>query len=300
MELDLRKVRYFVVLADERHFGRAAERLFIAQPVLSRQIRRLEDELGVTLIDRAERRFTLTVAGERLALDARPLLAAAEAALRAVRRSAQGTRALKVGFAAGLSGAPALRILEGREPGVTVDLLQIDWHEQGEVLLDGRVDVALVRLPLAREGLVLVPLFTEPRLAMLPIDHPLAKEATLSIRQLAEDPVIRHVDAPAAWEAFSTIDPRPDGRSPRRGPAVRNVAENLEQIAAGRAIAFAPESTALSYVHPGVVTVPVSDIPPAEVCIGHRDGAVPALVTAFVDAATTACPAAEQGRRGAA
>jgi DNA-binding transcriptional LysR family regulator len=300
MEIDLRKLRYFVALAEERHFGRAAERLFIAQPVLSRQIRRLERELGVTLIDRGERQFSLAPAGSQLALDAPRLLAAAEAAFRALHRAARGARTLKIGFAAGLSTAPTLRIFEAREPAVTTELRQIEWQEQASVLLDGRVDVALVRLPISEQGLVLVPLFREPRLAMLPVDHPLAKEERISVLQLADDAVIRHVDASTAWEAFSTVDPRPDGRRPRPGPFVRNVAEKLEQIAAGRAIAFSPASTAASYVHPGVVLVPVTDIPPAEVSIAYRDTANLALISTFVEAALTAVPAAEQARPGAA
>jgi DNA-binding transcriptional LysR family regulator len=300
MEIDLRKLRYFVALAEERHFGRAAERLFIAQPVLSRQIRRLERELDVTLIDRAERHFSLTPAGSQLVIDAPQLLAAAEAALRAVRRAAHGARTLKIGFVAGLSTAPALRIFEAAEPDVTTELRQLEWQEQASALLEGHVDVALVRLPIAEQGLVLIPLLREPRLAMLPVDHPLAKAERISVLQLADDPVIRHADASAAWEAFSTVDPRPDGRSPRPGPLVRNVTEKLEQIAAGRAIAFSPASTAASYVHPGVVLVPVTDIPPAEVCIAYRERANPALVTAFVEAALSAFRPAERARQGAA
>lgn len=273
MDIDLRKLRYFVALAAEQHFGRAAERLFIAQPVLSRQIRRLEEELGATLIERAERRFTLTAAGERLSLEGPALLAAADA---------------------------ALRVFETLEPGVTIDLRQIAWEEQADVLTDGRVDVALVRLPIAERDLVLVPLFREPRLAMLPLDHPLAKRDRISITQLADDPVLRHADAPAEWDAFSVVDPRPDGRSPRRGPAVRTYTEKLEQIAAGHAIAFSPASAAAAHVHPGVMHVPVVDIPPAEVCIAYREPAASALVTAFVEAALSAFPSPERAGRGAA
>jgi DNA-binding transcriptional LysR family regulator len=198
---------------------------------------------------------------------------------------------LKIGFAAGLSAAPALRILEGREPGLAVDLEQVEWSEQTEVLLDGRVDIALVRPPLDAHGLVIVPLFREPRLSMLPADHRFAHATVLRIEQLAGDPVIRHAGASDAWEAFSTVDPRPDGRSPQRGPTVRKATEKLEQIAAGRGIAFAPASAASSFVHPGVVYVPVDDIPPAEVAVAYREGNASSLTTAFVDAALEAVPA---------
>ncbi|HTJ27455.1 MAG TPA: LysR substrate-binding domain-containing protein [Candidatus Limnocylindria bacterium] len=296
MEIDLRKLRYFAALAEERNFGRAAERLYIAQPVLSRQIRRLEQELGVTLVDRAARGFALTAAGERLARDGAPLLAASEATLRAVRREAHGPRTLTIGFAAGLAVAPTLRLFAASEPDVTLDVRELPWEEQTEMLLDGRVDAAFLRLPLEGDGLVLVPLLREPRLAVLATDHRLAREPHLTIAQLAGDPVVRHAGATPAWEAFSTVDPRPDGSRPRPGPLVRTFTEKLEQIASGRAIAFAPRSAAAAYRHPGVVQIEVTDIPPAEVCVAYRDALRDSpLIAAFVAAARRAA-LAEQAR----
>jgi len=296
VDLDLRKCRYFVALAEQRHFGRAAEELFIAQPVLSRQVRRLEHELNLSLIDRTQREFTLTPAGERLLIDARSLLTAADAAVRAARNAAQVSRAIKIGFVTGVSASAALRIFESRHPGVTVDICQIEWDGQADVLLDGRIDVALVRMPIPTAGLELVPLYTEPRLATLPIDHPLAKEPRLRIAQLADDPVVHLAQNDPNWEAFTTIDPRPDGRRPKRGPAVRTIAEKLEQIAAGHAVAFSPATTAALYHHPGIVHVPVIDIAPAEVCVAYRNVQPSLLVKAFVDAAREAYASGEGAR----
>ena len=288
MDLDLRKCRYFIALAEQRHFGRAAEELFIAQPVLSRQVRRLERELNLILIDRTQREFTLTAAGERLLVDARSLLAAADAAVRAVRNAAHVSGAIKIGFVTGGSPSAALRIFEARHPGVSVDICQIEWDAQADALLDGRVDVELVRMPIPTNGLELVRLYAEPRLATLPIDHPLAKEPRLRIAQLADDPVVHLAGNDPQWEAFTTIDPRPDGRRPKRGPAVRTIAEKLEQIAAGHAVAFSPTTTAALYHHPGIVHVPVVDIAPAEVCVAYRNVQPALLVHAFVEAAREA------------
>src|SRR5689334_10358876 len=108
MDLDLRKLRYFVAVAEELHYGRAAERLHIAQPVLSRQIRALEEELKAELFRRDRRGTALTAAGEQLLDDARPLLAGSEALLRRVRSAAEGSRTFTIGFMPGITVTPAV------------------------------------------------------------------------------------------------------------------------------------------------------------------------------------------------
>ncbi|MER6352317.1 LysR family transcriptional regulator, partial [Streptomyces sp. NPDC001634] len=118
MDLDLRKVRYFTAVAEQLHFGRAAESLHIAQPVLSRQIRALEKDLDATLFERDSHGVTLTAAGRQLLDDARNLLAAADATRRRVRRAARGPRRLVVGFRAGGGVAPGPRGVGARPPEV--------------------------------------------------------------------------------------------------------------------------------------------------------------------------------------
>jgi DNA-binding transcriptional LysR family regulator len=282
--LDLRRLRYFVAVAEELHFGRAAERLYLAQPVLSRHVQKLELELGVELLKRNSRHVELTPAGERLLEEARQLLAAADAASRRMRGVASAPARLTIGFFVGDTFTAAVRAFLADRPEAELSFLRIYWHDQVEVLRDGRADVAFVHLPVDESGLVLTPVRAEPRLAVLPADHPLAQRATVSITELADDPVIRQAGADPTWEAFHNVDPRPDGRHPRPGPEVHNIEEKLEQVAAGRAISFVPASAAAMYGRPGVVYVPVDDIPPIQICLASPAGRRSSLVADFVAA----------------
>jgi DNA-binding transcriptional LysR family regulator len=297
-ELDLRKLRYFVTLAEELHFGRAAQKAFIAQPALSRNIKQLEQQLGVELLTRTSRRVALTDAGRQLAEDAQTLLAAADATRERVSRAAQARR-LTVGFFTGdLTLAPAMRMFAGSHPDVAVDVHRIYWHDQTRGVLDGSIDLALVHLPIDDQGLQLEPLHTEPRFAILAADHPLAGRDSVGIEELGDDPVVLHHGASAAWEAFHNLDPRPDGRAARPGPEVTCLEEKLEVVAAGRAISFLPESAAAGIpLQPGVVAVPVVDMPPTQVSIAWSAERENPLVREFVEVALLCgSPAAASGR----
>ena len=282
--LDLRKLRYFVAVAEELHFGRAAERLYITQPVLSRQIRQLEQELGADLLARTSRSVALTAAGEQLLEEARALLAAADAARRRLQGAAGGRPALTVGFFVGDSFTDALRRFRAACPEADVHLHRIYWHDQVDVLQDGRVDVAFVHLPIDEQGLELIPVRREPRVAVLSESHPAADARVVGIADLADDPVVIQRGASEAWQAFHNVDPRPDGHRPRSGPEVDNIEEKLEQVAAGAAISFLPASAAAAYVKPGVVYVPVSDIPPIQICLAWPTERRSPYVDAFVRA----------------
>ncbi|MEC4018660.1 LysR family transcriptional regulator [Streptomyces sp. H27-D2] len=285
MDVDLRKLRYFAAVAEDLHFSRAAERLFIAQPVLSRQIRALEHELGVELFIRSSRQVSLTDAGTVLRAESAALLAAADTAVRRVRAAGSGVRTLTVGFIAGVTVTTAVRAFAAEHPEVTVELRRVERYDQAEALMDGSVDVAFVRLPITERGLAIVPLYAEPRVAVLPAGHRLADRTGVSITDLADEPVLTHRGATAAWEAFAGVDPRPDGRSPRRGPAIRTIDEKLEHVAAGSGVAFLPESAAAQFRRPDITYVPVTDIPLTWVCVAHREGEARGPVLDFVRAA---------------
>jgi DNA-binding transcriptional LysR family regulator len=265
--LDLRKLAYFVAIAEELHFGHAAERLHLAQSVLSRSIRRLERDIGAELLRRDTRNVALTPAGRLLLEDARVLLASAEAARRRTHDLGTGLQKLTVGFFVGDVVAPAVQAFHARRPQVEIALLRVYWDNQVDVLHDGRADLGFVHLPVAEQGLALMPVRQEPRMALLPAAHPCAAKDTLSIADVADDPVIRQGGADPTWEAFHNVDPRPDGRHPLSGPTVWNIEEKFEHVAAGRAIGFLPASAAAAYAQPGVVSRLITDIPPMQVCL---------------------------------
>lgn len=299
VDLDLRKLRYFIAVAEEMHFGRAAERLYVAQPALSRQIQKLEEQLGVALFTRTSRNVELTDAGRELVSEGKALLAAAMAAQRRVQRAAKQTRVLTVGFFTGDPVTPAIRAFDTAHPEVAVDVVRVYWFDQTEVLFDGRADVAFVHLPMAEAGLQLVPLYDVPRVALLSRDHPLASREALSIADLADEPVILHRGASPAWERFHNTDPRPDGRHPTPGPVVANIEEKLEHVAAARAISFLPVSAAAAMsLQPEVVVVPVTDIPPTRVCLAWSVDAETERVRSFAELASGAVRSAAAGFSG--
>jgi DNA-binding transcriptional LysR family regulator len=268
MDLDLRKLRYFVAVAQTLHFGRAAEELHIAQPALSRQIRALEQDLGTPLLTRDSHGVALTDAGRQLLSDAGPLLASAHAARRRVTAAAGGSRRLMVGFRAGIPVAPAVQRFAARHPDVLVDVQRIEWDDQTSMLLDGRIDVAYVRLPIDETGLRVAPLYTEPRVAVLPAGHRLAGREQITEADLGGEPLIWPADA----------SPQPTRRPhPNAGYRVRGVDETLEHVAAGRGISFLASSATVFYSRPDISYVPVSDLAPDQVCL-----AVPASRTSTV------------------
>ncbi|GAB3206226.1 LysR family transcriptional regulator [Nocardia tengchongensis] len=262
-DVDLRKLRYFVAVAEHLHFGRAAEQLFIAQPVLSRQIRALEEELGAQLFARDRRGTALTSAGEQLLVDARPLLAGAEALQRRVIRAAEDARTFTVGFMPGLIVTAAVRALTGRHPGLTVDLVRTSWDDQVEMVHDGRVDVSVVRLPVDPHGLVLRPLYTEPRVVVFSIDHRLAGKDSVTVADLADEHLLQDPALAPEWATVAT-----ELRTGRPAiPAFRSVEEKLEHVAAGHGIIFLPLSVMTFYTRPDLCHVPVIDLAPNRVSL---------------------------------
>ncbi|MEV5177508.1 LysR substrate-binding domain-containing protein [Streptomyces flaveolus] len=284
MDLDLRKLRYFVAVAEELHFGRAAERLHIAQPVLSRQIRSLEYDLGAEVFDRDRRGTLLTPAGEQLLEDAVPLLASAQALLRRVKTAAHGTPTLTIGFMPGITVTPATTVFTGRHPTVSVRLLRTSWDDQVEVLLDGRADVSVVRLPIDGHGLQVRPLFQEPRVVVLPVGHRLADRASVTIADLASEHLLQDPDAVPEWR---DIAQEMRGRRRPEVPVIHQVEEKLELVAAGAGIAVIPLSTANFYTRPDVVPLPVEDIGPSEVALAWVASRRSPILHDFAEAAET-------------
>jgi len=261
-DLDMRKLRYFVAVAEELNYGRAAERLHIAQPVLSRQIRSFESDLGVQLLARDSRGTGLTPAGKQLLKDARFLLAESKALQQRLFRVAEPTATVTVGVMPGLLATAAAAAFEDDDPSRRAVVVQVGWAEQVDVVRSGDVDVVYAREPIDRHGLGTAPLLEEPRDVVLPVDDPLAKKkrsvrlADLASRRLLQDPATL-----PEWYAIAT----PEHRRP--GQMAHTVEEKLELVAAQAGFVILPRSTTAFYRRPDVRVLPIQDIGPSQVTL---------------------------------
>jgi DNA-binding transcriptional LysR family regulator len=252
--VETRELRYFVAVAEELHFGRAAQRLGMAQPPLSRAIAQLERRLGTPLLTRTSRVVALTGAGEVLLREGRAALAAVEAADRRTRRAAPaaGQAGVVLVTKAGASAELLAKLLDAWavEPdAVEVEVLLCGIGEQEPMLRDGRADVALLHRPYdSTAGLDVEELGTEGQVAVLPAGHPFTGRTDVVLADLDG------VDLPAPrWSG-------PGGRPAGPGPEVRDHAQLLQLVALGRTFAVLPESVR-PQLHEGLTAVPVLDAP---------------------------------------
>jgi DNA-binding transcriptional LysR family regulator len=252
--VETRELRYFVAVAEELHFSRAAERLGIAQPPLSRAINQLERRLGARLLERTTRGVALTGAGAVLLEEGRAALDAVEAAERRTRRAAHAEPGVVLVAKAGASQELLTKLLAAyaAEPGsVAVDVQLCGPGEQEPMLRDGRADVALLHRPFdSTAGFDTEDLHNEGQVAMLPAGHPLGERAELRMADVADLP-----DLPLP------IWPRGDGTYPDGpGPHVRDATQLRELVALGRTAAVLPDSVRATW-REDVVGVPVVDAP---------------------------------------
>ncbi|MEW2161342.1 LysR family substrate-binding domain-containing protein [Streptomyces sp. NPDC007189] len=231
---------------------------------------------GASLFTRDRHGVELTDAGRQLLADAGPLLASTHAVRRRVSAAASGKRRLMVGFRAGIAVTPAARAFEDRHPDVVVDVQRIEGDDQAAMLLDGRIDVGYVRLPIDEAGLRVTPLYTEPRVAVLPAGHRFAGKAEVTEADLAGEPLVWHGD-PSTQPTERPL--------PNAGYPVRGVDETLEHVAAGRGISFLARSASVFYSHPDVVYVPIRDLAPDQVCLAVAASQTSPVVDDFVTAA---------------
>ncbi|WP_225639865.1 LysR family transcriptional regulator [Streptomyces werraensis] len=286
-DLDLRRLRSFVAVAERLHFGQAAAALHVTQPALSRQIQQLEHDLGVPLFRRSSREVALTPAGEQFLQDSRELLAAARAAQNRARRVAAGEGVLKVGFMLSSDITAPLHAFSAREPEVRIELVRLRWWSQSADLLDGTADVGFVRLPVDADRLRVLPLYQEGLCAVLPVRHPLAGEDTVGLRALADEPLLHYAGASPAWSAVWNADPRPDGTRWLRGPDVHDMEEILAYVRAGSGVVMVPESVAAVFPRPDIAYVPLADVSPGTVALAWDGDRPSPLVETFVDATRT-------------
>ena len=260
---EVRQLRYFAVTAEELHFGRAAERLHLAQPALSQSIQRLEQQLGVQLFERDRRSVRLTPAGKALLPEARRTVAQAERAATMARRAAAGVEGdgLQVGFLSTTVGhllPPIVRATRERLPEANVATREMPIAALVGAVRRGEVDAGITRPPLV-DDLASETIMREPAAAVLPEGHPLATRETLRLSELADEPwVLTERSTWPPWHRGYDVDYSRAGFEPnvvQRGSSVQNL---IALVAAGVGVSRLALSSRRLYDE-GVVFVPLED-----------------------------------------
>jgi DNA-binding transcriptional LysR family regulator len=269
--MDLRSLRYFVAVADERNFGRAAARLHMTQPPLSRAIKQLETDLGALLLHRSPAGVTLTAAGTALYDEARTLLEQAEHA-----RARLADHAEEAG--------PSLTAFRQRHPGAHIRIRETDLADPTAGLRAGLVDVVLTRTPFDRTGVSTRVLRSDPVGVVLRADDPLACRDTLHLRDLEDrrwfqlpegtDPLWR-----AYWNGTTPAGPF------REGPVVRTILECVQAVLWSGTIGLAPLTPLAHALPEGVTTVPLADMPPSRLVVAWNSNDASPLIRSLIQIA---------------
>jgi len=277
--MDLRALSYFVAVAEERNFGRAAARLHMTQPPLSRAIRQLETDLGAVLLDRSSAPLTLTSAGTALYDEARLLLDQAEH-VRARVAATAGTAALTVGIladSAEQAGARLAAAFRQRHPGVLVTFRETDFSDPTAGLRAGLADVAITLAPFDDSGISTHVLRTYPMGVVLRADDPLAGRGSLRLADLADRRWFRLPDGTdPVWRSY--WEGTGPGGVPRDGPVVRTVHECLQAVLWNGSIGLAP---LIHELPEGLVTVRLADMPPSRLIIAWTRASTNPLIRSF-------------------
>jgi DNA-binding transcriptional LysR family regulator len=301
-DVEIRELRYFIAVAEELNFTRAAARLGMAQPPLSAAIGKLERKLGVPLLDRTSRRVTLTPAGAMLLEQGRIAVEGVSAAVERARRAGTPDRRLTVAVKPGSGTALLKRIMKlcAQDPQVP-DVHFLFGHAGGPAaaVSSGAADVAILRTPFAQHGLDSEVLLVEPRVAVLPACHRLARRGTLRRADLAGEPMPRWAGQtdPAAAAYWTGTDMPGAGHASGtpEGPEINDISQLLDADALGAAVAYIPASAADPNRFPELAFVPVSDLSPSQVVAAWPDTCRSRAVAGFVRAALeVAARSAEQ------
>jgi DNA-binding transcriptional LysR family regulator len=293
MDAHLRDLRYFVAVAEELNFTRAAERLHLSQPALSKQIRGLETAMRAQLFRRDRRQVELTAAGTALYAVARDLLQAWDDGVAVVGdAAAQDARVLRVGTLTSIGRGLYPSIIDQfakRQPGWRVDLHSYRWDDPTAGLKDRTADTAFVWLPIDAPEIATAVLATEQRYAAISALHPLADRQTIEFSDIIDEPVAALPFAAGPQRDFwLAIDARA-GRPPQVAAEVSAADEKLEIVSSGVAITLLAEGNADIYSREGIVCIPVNGLEPAQLAIawlrGDRRPAVRDFVQACHDAA---------------
>jgi DNA-binding transcriptional LysR family regulator len=287
--MDYRRLRYFLVVAQELHFGRAAARLHMAQPPLSQQIHKLELELGVELFHRERGRpIQLTDAGRALLVEGGRAIERADFAAEAARRAGRGEEGhLRIGFApsAAIDVLPRIvREFASRSPKTTISLFEMQSEEQVPELRSGDLDAGFIRPLFGLDDLALDTICEQPLILALPEDHRLASATTARLSDLAEEPFVL---APRAagpnWYDHIVSLCRENGYSPNVIQEVTTISTRLGLVAGGIGVSIFVGS-AEAFRRPGVITIPLES-PRVQLLLAWREESASPVLSSFLSCA---------------
>ncbi|MEJ2856993.1 MULTISPECIES: LysR substrate-binding domain-containing protein [unclassified Saccharothrix] len=280
--MELRALRYFVAVAEELHFGRAAARLHMSQPPLSRAIQRLEKDVGAPLFDRSPTGVTLTSVGAVLLHEARTLLDQADR-VRVRVAAAAGASSLTIGILGDSTDLGTTRLAASyrrKHPNIAIHVRDTDLADPTCGLRAGSVDIALTRAPFTETALAVHELRADPVGAVLRSDDPLSARDHLTLADLADRPWFRFPDGTdPVWQSYW------NGGVPRTGPVVRVVQECLQAVLWNGTVGLAPLGHDLPTT---LAVVPVTDMPPSRVVVAWNKHDPNPLIHSFVQLATAA------------
>jgi DNA-binding transcriptional LysR family regulator len=292
--MELRHLRYFAAVADTRHFGRAAERLHMAQPALSQAIRQLEAELGTPLFARTTRQVRLTPAGEFFQGETARILAAVEDSIRGVHRIAEGRQGLVriafTGSAAHTQLPRMARIVKRELPGIALEIhADLLTPAQASGLADGHLDVGVLRPPMAGEGLEQRTIASEPLVLAVAADHPLATAPVVTMGDLRTEPFVLFAGQSSAVNEAVLRSCRDAGFVPHREHEAAGVSVMLPLVAADLGVALVPASVRAAPLA-GVVFRDVTGAATVDLALAWRSGETNPAVLAVLDALCVADP----------
>ncbi|WP_156325931.1 LysR family transcriptional regulator [Nonomuraea sp. SBT364] len=288
--MDWQEIEAFLAVADELHFGRAADRLGLSQARVSQMIKKLERRVGASLFDRTTRRVSLTPIGQGLLADLAP---AHQSVLDSIQRAQAAGRGisgvLTAGFLGPLAGRVLLDVLEAlrsSHPDLEVQLRATEVADPCRPLRDNELDLLLTQLPVTEPGITTGPVvIVEPRVLAVSARHPLARNSTVSLEDLATDRMLRPAGSPPRqWLDNCQPWTTPSGRPIDRGPAVRTFQELMTLVAAGQGICTVAAHNIRYHPRTDVAFVPMPDTPPFEFGLVWRTTGQTSRVRAFVEA----------------
>ena len=294
IDVDTRLLRAFACVAEELNFTRAAARLHLTQQALSAHVRQLEARVGVRLFDRTTRRVALTPAGAVLLPRALAALEALDAGIGAAqeadRRSGGVLQVTLLPMAVNeLTGRIMRRFTQAR-PDIRLEVANAPMREVTQIFAGGRTDVAFVWPPFRSDGLSMVTVLTEDRVAALPADHSFARQDSVGPEELALEPQVHVEGSDPVQTAFWTLEEHRGGRPMRIGAHMTTFDDFFGVVGAGLAVGSCPASaaTALGPSFPSVRFLPIRDVAPCTIAVAWRTAAETPAVRAFVAVALEA------------